>query len=143
MLRLIGFLTILAVVIVLGLSASGELRESIGLFVEQGVMRVQRLAGAKVIKAQRVEEEGEALEPAESSQSLSEEGDTVAKNSSEGRMGKDEAEDERLEKDETFEPKGKNGDRSRTEEFSALYDQAKKSLFEAMKILEGKGDGNP
>ncbi len=138
MLRLISILILLAVFVVVWAYAPEELKTNTRSLMEEGLARLRHPAANRERGAERSEGEKSASRPDEQSRASSETDDLVPNSSSKNFTDKGVAGEDYPEQDEI----SRRG-RPKTEEFSDLYDQAKKSLFEAMKILEGRKDENP
>lgn len=142
------------IIVAVWFAASSELTANLRPYIERGTGLFWELAGEAKRRVEGFTEKSSVLRPVEEEKAQSEEHVEIGSNPFQhlidqgvvseefrdrrGTVPESKSSDKLPVQDETYEiPSNKRG-RSETEEFPDLYDKAKDSLFQAMKILEGR-----
>lgn len=147
---------LIVAVVVVWIAASSELTSSLRPRIERGSKLVWEWATDVKRRLEGLREKNEALAPVEGGETESQEKIEVTRDPFQGLVEEDVVGEEFLEKgrsplerrspdkppaqDETYEVRQRKKVEANTEVFADLYEQAKDSLFQAMKILERRAD---
>ena len=142
------------VIVAVWFAASSELTANLRPYIERGTGLFWELAGEAKRRVERFTEKSSVLRPVEEERAQSEQHVEIGSNPFQHLIDQGVVSEEFRDKRrtlpeskrpdslpvqaETYEIPSKKRDRSETEEFPDLYDKAKDSLFQAMKILEGR-----
>ena len=147
---------LIVAVVVVWIAASSELTTSLRPHIERGTELVWGWATDVKRRLEALRGKNEALAPVDSEKTASEEQIEVARDPFQSLVEQGVVNEEFREKGrtvregrsldrpavegETYEVRQRKKAQAETEVFADLYEQAKDSLFQAMKILEGRAD---